>query len=119
MNIIHNDIFQFILYFATFLLFYYIIEKSARKRLQIEKRSEAQEVNDFHKWGKKILWAIFFVSVVFFSSPVENALIIMFIFSFDAYMQWRADEKEYMMTLLELTTFMTFIVIGYSFDLMI
>lgn len=123
MNILHNDIIQFILYIAVFILIFYVIEKTARKKWQIVKRSEAHEVNAFHKWGKRILGGIFFATIVFFpsGSGVKGALIIMMTLAFDSYMQWKHEnaKREYIITFLGLIVFIVFISIGFSFDLLL
>ncbi|CAN7515747.1 DUF4181 domain-containing protein [Rossellomorea sp. LjRoot5] len=118
MNIILNDIYQFILYIVVFILIFYVSEKTARKKWKIVRRREAQEINSFHKWGNRILWTIFFVIWVFFSSWLKSLLIIMVIGLFDAYMQWKSGEKEYIITLLGLVIFIVFITFGYSFHIL-
>ncbi|QHE60541.1 DUF4181 domain-containing protein [Rossellomorea vietnamensis] len=117
MNIILNGLYQFILYIGVFILIFYVIEKTARKKWNIVRRPEAEEVNSLHKWGKRILWIIFFVNVLFFSSGIKNAVIIMVIFLFNACMQWKSGEKEYIITLLGLVIFIVFISLGYTFDI--
>lgn len=114
MNSILNGFYQFILYIGVFILIFYVSEKTARKKWNIVRRPEAEEVNTLHKWGKRILWIIFFVNVVFFPSGIKNALIIMVIFLFDACMQWKSREKEYVITLLGLVIFIVFITLGYT-----
>lgn len=117
MNIILNGLYQFILYIGVFILIFYVSEKTARKKWNIVRRPEAEEVNSLHKWGKRILWIIFFVNVVFFPSGIKNAVIIMVIFLFNACMQWKSGEKEYIITLLGLVIFIVFISLGYTFDI--
>ncbi|OXS63847.1 uncharacterized protein DUF4181 [Bacillus sp. V-88] len=117
MNSILNGLYQFILYIGVFILIFYVIEKTARKKWNIVRRPEAEEVNSLHKWGKRILWIIFFVNVLFFSSGIKNAVIIMVIFLFNACMQWKSGEKEYIITLLGLVIFIVFISLGYTFDI--
>ncbi|WP_061808882.1 DUF4181 domain-containing protein [Rossellomorea vietnamensis] len=114
MNSILNGLYQFILYIGVFILFFYVSEKTARKKWNIERRPEAEEVNSLHKWGKRILWIIFFVNVVFFPSGIKNVLIIMVIFLFNAFMQWKSGEKEYIITILGLVIFGIFITFGYT-----
>ncbi|MGG4169421.1 DUF4181 domain-containing protein [Rossellomorea vietnamensis] len=114
MNIILNELFQFIIYIGAFILIFYVSERTARKEWHIVRRPEAEEVNSLHKWGKRILWIIFFVNVVFFPSGIKNALIIMVIFLFNVYMQWKSGEKEYIITLLGLVIFIVFITLGYT-----
>ncbi|MCC5800875.1 DUF4181 domain-containing protein [Rossellomorea vietnamensis] len=114
MNSILNGLYQFILYIGVFILIFYVSEKTARKKWNIVRRPEAEEVNSLHKWGKRILWIIFFVNVVFFPSGIKNVLFIMVIFLFNAYMQWKSGEKEYIITLLGLVIFSIFITLGYT-----
>jgi Domain of unknown function (DUF4181) len=114
MNIILKELYQFILYIGVFILIFYVSEKTARKKWNIVRRPEAEEVNSLHKWGKRILWIIFFVNVVFFSSGIKNAVIIMVIFLFNACMQWKSGEKEYIITILSLIIFSIFIMLGYT-----
>jgi Domain of unknown function (DUF4181) len=114
MNIILNDLYQFILYIVVFILIFYVSEKTVRKKWNIVRRPEAREVNTLHKWGERILWIFFFVNVVFFPSGIRNAVIIMVIFLFSACMQWKAGEKEYIITLLGLVIFIIFITLGYT-----
>ncbi|UTE78636.1 DUF4181 domain-containing protein [Rossellomorea sp. KS-H15a] len=117
MNSILNGLYQFILYIGVFILIFYVSEKTVRKKWNIVRRPEAEEVNTLHKWGKRILWIIFFVNVVFFPSGLKNMLILAVIFLFNAYMQWRSGEKEYLVTLLGLVIFIVFITEGYSFNI--
>ncbi|KPL60286.1 DUF4181 domain-containing protein [Rossellomorea vietnamensis] len=118
MNIILNDIYQFILYIVVFILIFYVSEKTARKKWNIVRKPEAEEVDSLHKWGKRILWIFFFVTWVFFSSWLKSLLIIMVIGLFDAYMQWKSGEKEYIITLIGLVIFIVFITFGYSFHIL-
>jgi Domain of unknown function (DUF4181) len=114
MNIVLNELYQFILYIVVFILIFYVSERTARKKWNIWRRPEAEEVNSLHKWGKRILWIFFFVNVVFFPAGIKNALIIMVIFLFNACMQWKSGEKEYIITLLGLLIFIVFITLGYT-----
>ncbi|MCA0149511.1 MULTISPECIES: DUF4181 domain-containing protein [Rossellomorea] len=98
-------------------MIFYVSEKTVRKKWNIVRRPEAEEVNTLHKWGKRILWIIFFVNVVFFPAGIKNMLIIMVIFLFNACMQWKSGEKEYIITLLGLVIFIVFISLGYTFDI--
>jgi Domain of unknown function (DUF4181) len=122
MNIVLHDIYQFIIYIVAFVIIFYFIEKLARKKWNIGKptRSRAQGVNQIHTWGRRILWTVFFVSVVFAPSGEISVLLIMVIYAFDTYMQWKYDKaaKEYIITFLGLLLFGLFITIVYSFVLL-
>ncbi|MFI8684893.1 DUF4181 domain-containing protein [Rossellomorea sp. NPDC077527] len=123
MNIIFNDIFQFILYFTAFLLVFFVIEKKARRKWSIEKpdRSSAQGINSVHVWGKRLLWTVFFICVIFYPSGVINVALIVVIWAFETYMQWKHEnsKREYIITFMGLIAFIIFISIGYSFDLLL
>ncbi|MEI2664227.1 DUF4181 domain-containing protein [Rossellomorea sp. LJF3] len=114
MNSILNGLYQFILYIGVFILIFYVSEKTARKKWKIVRRPEAEEVNSLHKWGKRILGIILFFNFVFFPSGIKNAVIIMVIFLFNACMQWKSGEKEYIITILGLVIFIIFITLGYT-----
>ncbi|MGG3914270.1 DUF4181 domain-containing protein [Rossellomorea vietnamensis] len=113
MNIILSELYQFILFIGVFILIFYVSEITARKKWNIVRRPEAEEVNSLHKWGKRILGIILFFNFVFFPSGIKNAVIIMVIFLFNACMQWKAGEKEYIVTLLGHVIFIIFITLGY------
>ncbi|WP_175987523.1 DUF4181 domain-containing protein [Bacillus sp. Marseille-Q1617] len=113
----------FIIYTSLFIAFYFVVERVVRKRWNIQNNNKSgiEGVNTIHTWGLRIGWAIFFVTVVFIGSGLLSAIVILMLWGFDAYMQWKYNKaaREYLITLLGLGFFTIFIVVGYSFDLLI
>ncbi|MEL3971731.1 DUF4181 domain-containing protein [Rossellomorea oryzaecorticis] len=113
----------FFIYLAAFAAVYFIFEKIARRTWGIPKQREPgiHGGNTLHTWGLRIGWAVFFVTAVFSGSGLLPAIILIMIWSFHAFMQWKYHkaQREYMITLLGLGFFIIFIAVGYTFDLLI
>ncbi|MGR3763068.1 DUF4181 domain-containing protein [Rossellomorea sp. NS-SX7] len=111
---------SFIIYLAAFIAVYFIVERAVRKKWNIpnNRKTGIQGVNSIHKWGLRIGWAVFFVSIVTDSSGLFTASIIIMIWAFDAFMEWKYNkaEREYLITLLGLGFFITFIAAIYTFE---
>jgi hypothetical protein len=114
---------EFISYTVVFLAVYFIIEKFARRWWNIpnKSRSSSKGVNSIHTGILRIGWTAFFIVVVFSESELAGAIIIILLWGFEAFMQWKMNraEREYMITLLGLVFFIVFITVGYSFDFLI
>ena len=117
-----TSFYHFILYVGICLAVFFLIERVVRKKWDIPKnrKSGAERLNAAHTWGMRIGWTLFFVCVVFLDSGLINAMVIIVLWLFDAYMQWRYNrtEREYMITLMGVVYFTLFISIGYTFDIL-
>jgi predicted histidine transporter YuiF (NhaC family) len=118
-----HQMFNFIIYIVVSLAVFFIVEKMVRKKWNIQntRKSGHQGINSIHTWGNRIFWAVFFVNVVFISSGMISTMIIILLFSFDAFMLWKykRSDKEYVISIMGLVFFIIFIAVGYTFDLLI
>ena len=112
--------YPFILYLGIGLAAFFLIERLARRKWNIPntRKSGFQGLNAIHTWGLRIGWTLCCVHVVFGHSPLINTMIILVLWIFDAYMQWRYNrtQKEYIITLMGVVFFVAFISVGYTFD---
>jgi Domain of unknown function (DUF4181) len=114
---------DFIIYIVVFSVVYFMVEKIARRRWNIPKVSKTglEGVNTIHTWVMRIGWTVFFISFIFFESGIVGAVILILLWGFDAFMQWKVNkaEREYMITLLGLVFFIIFIAVGYTFNFLV
>ena len=116
-----NSFYHFIIYIVISIVAFFLVERFARRKWGIKSRRKtgSQGINSIHTWGQRIIWAVFFVNVVFFSSGLINAMIIMVLCMFDTFMQWKFNhaEREYIISFMGLLFFILFITVGYTFDI--
>ncbi|WP_044338798.1 DUF4181 domain-containing protein [Rossellomorea aquimaris] len=115
--------YYFIAYIVFFLALYFIVEKIVRRwwNIPYNRKSHLEGAGLIHTWVMRISWTIFFICIVFFQAELVGALIIFFIWGFEAIIQWRMnrDEREYIITLLGLVFFILFLTVGYTLDFLV
>ncbi|TMU87239.1 DUF4181 domain-containing protein [Bacillus sp. BHET2] len=118
-----NSFYHFIIYIVVSFFAFFLVERLVRRKWGIRstRKMGYQGINSIHTWGQRIIWAVFFVNVVFDSSGLINAMIIMVLCVFDTFMQWKFNhaEREYIISFMGLVFFILFISVGYTFELLL
>ncbi|BCB03970.1 DUF4181 domain-containing protein [Bacillus sp. KH172YL63] len=115
-----NSFLQFFTYLIVSMGLFFLIERLIRKKWNIcsPYKNGLQGVNSIHIWGKRTLWAVFFLNTVIVRSVWINFSIIMVLCLFDIFMEWKfnTERKEYMISIVGLVFFIAFVSVGYTFD---
>jgi predicted histidine transporter YuiF (NhaC family) len=109
----------FFSYIAISLSIFLIVEWLMRKKLNVpyKRRTALKESNNYYKWIERVFWALFLISVVFIHNRIFFALFIILFMAFDSFMQWKYNRanKEFIISLMGLISFIVFIAVGFTF----
>ncbi|AMW97993.1 DUF4181 domain-containing protein [Rummeliibacillus stabekisii] len=107
---------KFIVIFSVFCIIVWALDLLLRKSLKIPKDKDYRFVNSTHKKIEISMILIFLFVLVFsnYKFPLAIILLISFVF-IRAFIEWKYDKnrREYIITLISIFTYPTFISIAY------